>query len=684
MLIMQTKHVLEFCAAAVLLVGPIPLSAVVVANRQRGGYPGISHICLSILVLWCLTQTGVGLLLGMAHGLSLKGLLTVEAVLFATGVLLAKFYWPKLGLQLGRDSAVRESLSLSEMLIVLAIGFVGLALLRSLLQDPIEDYDSLAFHLPIMTTWYQSGSLSIPLHWDKYVHYPFSWEVLCTIFLFPFGEDYLVAFPNLVAWIIFGLSVYLLSRTIGVNRLCSMAAGVLVMLLPIMREHVTSLHIDLPLGAFFLCSLYYMISYLNNRSSLDLFLFIASIGMVCGIKTSGLVYGLALLCPIALLASRLIARNGSSDNMVRRPSLALGVGIGVALLVGAVWYIRNLIEVGNPLGFVTVRVGGVILFQGIMDTDYIHRSTLASLFDVTDIAHWKILYGQILKYLSLPFFMLVLAGSLLPVAVLKDRTMSSCLYYGGLMGLLFATGYMYWHSPYSGDDGLNNWKLSPWMGVSFRYGFPFIGLIAVAAAVGFGTFRHAEKYWIGAVLVNAALFVRYGIVLYAFIATILIIVVIARLGAVEKIVTLVTMPSRAIVSVGMIILVGMSGWLGYVTKERRAEQREVVYGGTQKYIREHVSFEENIAYVSSTKPYPLYGKELNRKVIYASRLTDDFPEWVATLRAHDVAVVAVGPLLLEEEKREKEVLWLQSEGRVFERVFGDDVLREMVLYRVRR
>ena len=105
-----------------------------------------------------------------------------------------------------------------------------------------------------------------------------------------------MALPNLIAWIIFGLTVYLLSGAIGVNRLNSMIAATLVLQLPIMKMHVNSLHVDLPMGAFFLSSLYFMLSYLKSRSSIDLFLFIASIGMVCGIKTSGLVYALVLLC----------------------------------------------------------------------------------------------------------------------------------------------------------------------------------------------------------------------------------------------------------------------------------------------------------------------------------------------------------------------------------------------------
>lgn len=429
-----------------------------------------------------------------------------------------------------------------------------------------------------------------------------------------------------------------------------------------------------------------MFSYLKSRSSIDLFLFITSIGMVCGIKTSGLVYAVMLLCPIALLADRLIPEDGLPDSLVRKPGLAWVAGIGTALLVGAFWHIRNFIEVGNPLGFVTVRVGEVTLFHGIMDTEFIHRTTLAFMFDGMNIAHWKILGGQIFWHLGPPFLILLLAASLLPVAFIKQERMISRFYYGGVVGLLFVTGYLYWHTPFSGDDGINRGDITPWIGLQFRYGFPFIGLVAVAASVGLGTFPHAEKYWIGAVLIIAAIFVGYGIVLYAFIATIVVIAMVTHFSAAGMVVPQVFTRNRSIVSMGMILLVGMSVWLGYVTRERRAEQREVVYGGSEKYLREHIGLDETIGYVAVGWLYPLYGKELNRKVMYAKALTDDLQEWVAILRARDVAVVAVGPLLQGGMGGDgkKEFSWLQSEARAFERVSGDDILRETVFYRVRR
>lgn len=254
-MITPANHVWAMCSAAVLLLGPVPLSVAIAANRVRAGHSGTGHFCLSTLVLWCLIQTSAGILLGLAHELNLRGMITVELVVFAAGLVVLKFYPPQLGLVSRHVSFRKQPIDVGEVLVVAATGCAGLALLRNLLQDPIEDFDSLAWHLPTMTTWYQSGFLNIPPE-EVYAGYPFSWEVFCTLFLFPFGEDYLVAFPNLIAWIILGLTVYLLSVAIGVNRLSSMTAATLVLLLPIMKMQVNSLHVDLPMGAFFLSGLY--------------------------------------------------------------------------------------------------------------------------------------------------------------------------------------------------------------------------------------------------------------------------------------------------------------------------------------------------------------------------------------------------------------------------------------------
>ena len=49
----------------------------------------------------------------------------------------------------------------------------------------------------------------------------------------------------------------------------------------------------------------------------------------------------------------------------------------------------------------------------------------------------------------------------------------------------------------------------------------------------------------------------------------------------------------------------------------------MVYGGSRSIIREHVGLDETIAYVPLVGLYPLYGRELNRKVIYAEAMTEE-------------------------------------------------------------
>src|SRR5437667_6894993 len=134
------------------------------------------------------------------------------------------------------------------LLVVAAI--MALSLLARVAMTPISDVDSLGYHLPAMATWYQHGSF-VELEGFSFVaRYPFSWEVLSGLFAMPFREDFLVAAPNLVAWSVFGLSIFLVSLVLGARRPEALTAALLALGMPIVREQMTTMHVDLALGAF--------------------------------------------------------------------------------------------------------------------------------------------------------------------------------------------------------------------------------------------------------------------------------------------------------------------------------------------------------------------------------------------------------------------------------------------------
>lgn len=90
------------------------------------------------------------------------------------------------------------------------------------------------------------------------------------------------------------MAIYLLSRCIGAGRIQSFAASSLVLTLPIVIENVNTMHTDLPMAAFFLSGAYFLLVYHRSRTCEDLAWLLASIGVLCGIKTSGLGYAAVL------------------------------------------------------------------------------------------------------------------------------------------------------------------------------------------------------------------------------------------------------------------------------------------------------------------------------------------------------------------------------------------------------
>ncbi len=54
----------------------------------------------------------------------------------------------------------------------------------------------------------------------------------------------------------------------------------------------------------------------------------------------------------------------------------------------------------------------------------------------------------------------------------------------GMLALWAIAGGLYWHTPYSADNGFNNWQITPWLGGQMRFGLPCLGLLAVLAAAG--------------------------------------------------------------------------------------------------------------------------------------------------------------------------------------------------------
>lgn len=553
----QVWHWLLF---AVIWLGPLPIVLGVVNLYQPEQDKGaIAKSLLSTLTLWCLVQIGLGKILGSLQLFALQPVLAAETLLAVAGVVL---FWrsPQAFARVRKvwSALERRPLNPNEIFVLGCLGFVALVLIQRIATQPFTNYDTLWFHGPIIARWYQTASLSQldPLgnwiidHPDAQ-GYPYSWHVLSVFALLPWGQDIWMTLPMQLAWGLLGISIYLLSRYGGADRFYALAAAVLVLVMPFLLNHVTTLHIDLPLAAVYAASLCYLVAYYQTRQGWHACLCLALAGLVAGIKTPGLIYaalvvGLLSLTTVLPWLTTLKHNRAGSSAMGRgdRGGFAVGkvaksrassplvwLGLMVGLSFGGFWYVVGDLVAGSAgaasllaaepasaanlaiaaaadVGLKTVpgRVpeaatfATAAQFQSLWQRALaLQSTTLTAQFHWNNPSHWAIFGSQALVRLQLPFLALLIPVLLLPYAWVKSLPPNRHRLMGFVV-LLVLTTVLYWNTPYSAGG-----ELSPLVGFNMRYGFPALALLGSVSAMSATAVRLPQR-WIAAVVVVSSLF----------------------------------------------------------------------------------------------------------------------------------------------------------------------------------
>lgn len=457
-----TQHLWELNLYLIILLGPLPfcLSVILIVKRENDTLP-FSHVFLVLLTCWCALEISLSLLLGIVQLLNLQATLIAESLLFVIGaIFFSQLKRRHLPVPQSKSFISLPKFNAQETLLIIVIAAIAFTLLWQLMTEPITNYDSLAYHLPVMAKWYQTASFSILNELGQTGRYPYNWEALCALFMLPFCEDFGIAWPNLAAWAILGLAIYRVSQEIGATRIHGMASAALVLMLPALTSTINTMHIDLPMASFIVCGFYWVIYFHRTRSLSSFVLLLATLGILAGIKTSAPFYGFLLIMAFVGLEGETIWRHRKFINFIMVPTSFMIPLVVIALLfcffLGSFWYIRNFIDLGNPLGFVKVQLGVHTLFPGTWDYSYFRQTTLAHLFDLTSFSDWKILFGEIKQYLNLPFLAILVQALFALFAFVVGQTQIKKVYLIILLAVLFGTGYLYWNTPSSGDNGTHN------------------------------------------------------------------------------------------------------------------------------------------------------------------------------------------------------------------------------------
>ena len=748
------QHLWELILFLVILSGPLPLClSLSLINQSENVKSSLAHFLLVTLTAWSLIEISLGLILGTFEKLTLNTVILSEILLFISGFSLIIAKKHSFSVVIQKLPKLKQSLNKIELLIISSAGAVALVLLLILATKPITNYDSLWFHLPAISRWYQTGALTlldatgnwIFDHQDAIV-YPYNWHILNLLCVLPFGEDFLVAFPQLIAWIIQGISVYLLSIYFGANRINSMAASSLLLTVPMVLNQVNTIHIDLPLSALFTVSLYFALSYYSRRSISDFTLFLAALGIFAGIKITAIIYGACILGGLAILEWKKIClkpKNTQFNFQLKSPLLLFGIVL--LLFLGGFWYVRNLLHINHPLQNLTLFSPSFPTSPPPTNSEAfgylkIWKSTLLNQFNLTKIANWQIFLSQVIVRLQLPLIaMLCQIFAFLVFAIFKKRIPQINEKFVCLIILLIGTGFLYFITPFSsGTDGEIVGQLSPLLGFNLRYGFPFLSMIAVAAAVSATLVKTADILIISTVLISGivgifsseffdaiknASFTGNSIIwgsqlinqfksspieagntviailepnlidicryLGIYVLYLVFIFILSRQLSQDRFLTTrlhrFQRFSRTIViftCIGLMVLIVSTTWMW---REKRELNRAEIYQGMYDYIEKNTLPNEKIGFFLSHRSYLFYGKNLNRQVLYVPLRVkfDRSAKWADNLRQNGVKIVALGPLTSLDTYTKKTVSWLTSEDGYLESVWGENVSQKPVLYRLK-
>ena len=785
MLIVQ--HLWELTLFLIIVVGPIPLSlSLAFENQNENNNYSFPHFLLVLLTGWSVVQVCTGLILGSVDRLNIFAVTIAEIVICAIGLILIYAKNRKaFTFSQWQIPQLKQPLNPCELLIISATAFAGFVLCETIVTKPTTNYDSLWFHLPVIARWYQTHSFTLLDAAGNWIFeheqarvYPYNWHVLSALCVLPFGEDFLAAFPILIAWVLEGIAVYLLSIKFGATRTYAMAAASLVLIVPMMLNQVNTIHPDLPLAAIFTVGLYLGLSYHSRRSLSELSLFLATTGMLAGIKITGLVYAASLLGGLGILEIKRFAVNKNStptNFRIRHIKPVLLCGILSCLLLGSFWYARNLLRINYPVSDSreiniplqpvpsvpssspipqpkppvaspkpTITPSPKAPVQQPTPTIpapppaspllKIWQSSLAAQFNPSNISHWQTLGLQILIRLQLPFLAIVLQVLVAPLALIQGKTRIINQNNIILTVVLASTGILYLITPYtSGTAGESIGYLSPLLGFNLRYGFPFLSLLAIAAAATATLLKTPKKVIVAVVLVSSisgivsntifdliknASFTGKSIVWGSWLIDRFKYNFAEAINLTMKILapSLPNLGTYPLLYIGLLLLAGIifkrnpsliglrnllaslkkSSYImiicacialmvsaSWVAREKRDVARAQLYRGIYEYIDKNTVPNETIGFFLSSRSYLFYGRNLDRQVLYVPFRADRLPAWIDNLHKNKITMVAFGPLTEMDEYTKLALSWLTSPEGPLQPVFGKDFKTESVLYRLK-
>jgi hypothetical protein len=457
---------------------------------QDSGFASIGHA----LVLFWSSVVAVATVVGSLNCLN-GSVLVVAGIMLSAVALAAYRVLPAVPLSGPKRTDPGNAWYIAMWAAVLSWA-IGHVVTKGLLGFP-TDFDSLAYHIPLVDLWLQGGTLNATgcSRWAN----PGNNELLALWMVAPFSGDFYVALTNLLPTALFACSIVSVATAMGLARPLAHLVGLTCVCNFVVLRQLADNENDIAVAACFFAATSYAMRYSTGHSAAVLALGAISLGLLAGIKYYALGYvGLVLVSWLAVT----IATDGIRASL----KLAFVIAAGIVIF-GGYWYCRNWQMTGSPL-YPKQLFGTSDLLSEICpfvaQTSFLGngRPELPSLYIE---AVWnKVGLYQVAALLFAPLSLLGLLVSAAWHALKGDAPDTRARFWAFL--LLVGTALVFGATPMAIEDVPGTLNQLRWGYTPLRYGLCFLSMTTLVAFLTFGRFlfhnRDPEKN--GAVIAWAA------------------------------------------------------------------------------------------------------------------------------------------------------------------------------------
>jgi len=466
------------------------------------------------------------------------------------------------------------------------------------LVNPPFGWDNLNYHFTFPVEWLKHGNLENPITIsDDFAptYYPLNGSLIFLWFILPLKSVFLADLGQVPFFILAFLATYNIARKLSLNNESSFYGAAIFLLIPNFFKQLHIAYVDVMVAALFLSCLNYLCLLYREFSSKNLLIYSLSLGLLLGIKTIALPYGMLLFVPFILLALK---------NKQKRHLFI--VSILIIISFGGFSYIRNFIETGNPFYPINFELFGQGIFKGVIDIN-----SYRAHFKIEDYSLAKLLFHEGLGVQALVFILPAVFLALPLTLIRKKKIQGLPLKYILILPLLIYLIYRY-VIPLA-----NTRYLYPLFGMSIVIGFytaeilniprRFIAiLVAICALASITELAKRQELVLSAILtflvftfclffikyIRQRLVIRKRLFIYLSLITVILILIFL-----EK---------------------------DYIRNEYPRYTKMVKYSGfwpeatkAWHWLNNNTQ-NNNIAYVGRPVPFPLYGTNFKNNVYYVS------------------------------------------------------------------